>query len=52
MYIYHAAITNSNLWRILISSKSDSPMGALVTEDVTTISAMVLKFGERDSKVR
>jgi hypothetical protein len=39
---YHAPVTNSNRLSILISSKSNSSLGALVTENVSTVSAVML----------
>ena len=40
---YHASVTNSNLRSILLSSQSGSTLSAFVTENVSTISAVMLR---------
>ena len=48
MVFYHATITNPDNWSILISGKCYPSMRALVTENISTISAVML--GQKKEK--
>jgi hypothetical protein len=41
--MYHASITNSDKWSIILSCQSNSSLTAFVTEDFTTVPTMMLQ---------
>lgn len=43
---YHALVTHSNRWSLVISSESNSTLGTSITKNIPTIPAVMLKMGK------
>jgi hypothetical protein len=48
--MYHASITNSDKWSIIVSCQSNSSLTAFIAEDFATVPTMMLEKGINSSQ--